>query len=102
MYIFRPIREYLYESMAQAKTFCSKEDMEKYLSKHYDYGSNKTSGFLYERQGGQSAPASASSDDRIGWNNIHYVLYHGVMIGYCSDDFDQSVWDKNAKEYMPY
>ena len=101
MYIFRPVRGSLYDAMAEAKTFHSKEDMEKYLSKHYDYGPIKTSGFLYERVGGQNAPASVSSDDRIGWNNIHYVFYHGVIIGHCSDDFDPSVWDKNAKEYMP-
>lgn len=97
MYIFRPVRGYLYDAMAEAKTFNSKEDMEKYLSKHYDYGPDKKSGFLYERVGGQNASSSASRDDRIGWNNIHYVIYHGVIIGHCSDDFDLSVWDKKQK-----
>lgn len=101
MYIFRPVRGYLYDAMAEAKTFPSKEDMEEYLSKHYDYGRDKTSGFLYERVGGQNAPASVSRDDRIGWNNVHYVFYRGIMIGLCSADFDQSVWERKAKEYVP-
>lgn len=102
MYIFRPKKEYLYDAMAEAKTFSSKEDVEKYLSQNYDYGSDKTQGFYYEKKGGENSPDFLSRDDRIGWNNIHYVFYHGYMIGYCSDDFDQSVWNKKAKKYIPH
>lgn len=95
MYIFRPVRGYLYDAMAEAKTFCSKEDMEEYLSKHYDYGRDKTSGFLYERVGGQNAPASVSSDDRIGWNNIHNVQKTACLI----IEKDKKNWQKRLKIY---